>query len=1341
MNGRTLLARALAAGILLVSILSITPDLRGQSPEKRPLTHRDYDIWNTASGMTLSKDGRWLAYSLLPADGDGVVIVRNLQTGAETRIPRGKSAAPETPPTAPTAQKQLPTPPTGGSPTFSPDVKRLYFPLLPTRIEMDKAKAAKTKPEEMPKPVLAVLDLATGKIVDRIPKVKSFTIGGTGAGFMIYQVLPKEAPQPPATPVTKTGKKTTTPMPTKQSTPATPRPVFGTDLVIRDLASGKEHTVANVGEHSLTKDHRTLVYTVNSPKPEENGVFALNPASPKTSLSVLRFRGGKYNRLTWDEKQSKLAFFAAEPPAVPTEPNIAPPPRLVPGQVATPPVSPKSRVFVWDRPARARVAANDPAASALGLGESLQLPAIEVLAPDSAGLRKGWSIVDRGGLSFSADGSKLFVSTAPSIAPAPRPATPTPTSPTDDRVVLDIWHWKDGYIQPMQKVRADIERNKSYRGVVLLDGERGFRQLADETLDVSPPPAGDWALSGDDRPYLHLTGYGATLRDVSLLNIRTGERRSLMKASGSFVSLAPDGKHAVTFDNTDWIAYSLPDGRKTNLTAGLNVKFFNEEWDTPSEPPAYGMQGWTKEFDAVLVRDRYDVWKLPVNGGKPVNLTRIGRENGIEFRILPQPRDDEDEADDRKGVDLSKPLLLAAENVRTRDTGFYRLEPGQPPKPLLMEPRKFGAPVKAKNADVYLVTASTFHDSPNYYTTDGSFKKLRQVTDINPRTKEFVWGKAELIRYRSADGVPLTGMLVKPENFDPKKKYPLMVYIYERLSENLHTFRLPAAGTSINPTYYASNGYLVLMPDIAYTVGSPGQSALKCVLPAIQEVVDQGIVNENAIGIQGHSWGGYQISYMVTQTNRFKAAVAGAPVSNMISAYGGIRWGSGLPREFQYERTQSRIGATLWQAPMKFIENSPIFMADRVKTPLLILHNDQDDAVPWYQGIEYYLALRRLEREVYLLNYNGELHGLRKKANQRDYTLRMQQFFDHHLKGSPAPEWMAKGVPYLDREKEKQQWTGQFAPAKAPKADDPLAGLGGQWSLTLPSGEAGWLDVREVNGKLAADLLWAVGSARPIPEPKIEAKALTFTRSIRRPLAPKEEKAVSYRITMRAEGDVLRCEMKPETGKPVTFTGKRQPPLPPKPDLSRVKFGEPIALFNGKDMAGWRVTDAKKLNGWSASDGLLKNDTPKKDFSSYGDHANLRTEAEFSDFQLHVEFRLPKDDGGNSGIYLRGLYEVQVTHRDSKMQGISGPGAVFGRIAPAKNAGKPAGEWETYDITLVDRHITVVHNGQTVIDNQPVAGCTGGALLSDVTKPGPIYLQGDHTSVEYRKLQLRPRLP
>jgi dipeptidyl aminopeptidase/acylaminoacyl peptidase len=383
------------------------------------------------------------------------------------------------------------------------------------------------------------------------------------------------------------------------------------------------------------------------------------------------------------------------------------------------------------------------------------------------------------------------------------------------------------------------------------------------------------------------------------------------------------------------------------------------------------------------------------------------------MRLVPSESDPRD-----RWIDPAKPALFHAENLKTWQSGFFRgsLE-GSEPKQLLLANKSFAMPVKARDADVYLLTAQSFSEFPDLAVTDGAFKELRKVSHANPQQAQLIWGRSEVVPFKNADGVPLTAALYKPENFDPKKKYPMLVYIYEKLTQNVNHFVDPRPMHSINFSYYVSNGYLVLTPDIVYTTGYPGQSALKCVIPAIQAVVDRGIVDENAIGIQGHSWGGYQIAYMVTQTNRFRAVAAGAPVANMISAYDGIRWGSGVPRQFQYERTQSRIGGSIWQYPARYIENSPIFWADRVQTPVLLLHNDGDDAVPWYQGIEYYLALRRLGKEVYLFVYNGEPHGLRKRPNQKDYTIRLQQYFDHFLKGAPAPEWMQKGVPFIQKER------------------------------------------------------------------------------------------------------------------------------------------------------------------------------------------------------------------------------------------------------------------------------------------------------------------------------------
>ncbi len=256
------------------------------------------------------------------------------------------------------------------------------------------------------------------------------------------------------------------------------------------------------------------------------------------------------------------------------------------------------------------------------------------------------------------------------------------------------------------------------------------------------------------------------------------------------------------------------------------------------------------------------------------------------------------------------------------------------------------------------------------------------------------------------------------------------------MSDRLHAHQTPATSrSSINFWFYVSRGYLVFVPDIPYKVGYPGESALNAVVPGVTALVNAGFVEEENIGVQGHSWGGYQIAYMVTETNLFKAAEAGAPVSNMTSAYGGIRWGSGMSRMFQYEKSQSRIGGTLWEYPLRYVDNSPLFQADKIETPILMMHNDDDGAVPWYQGIEFFVALRRLGKPVWMLNYNGEPHGLQKYQNKRDFAIRMQQFFDHYLQGAPAPTWMEEGIPAIL--KGKTLGLEQPTPAPEPTGTEP----------------------------------------------------------------------------------------------------------------------------------------------------------------------------------------------------------------------------------------------------------------------------------------------------------------
>ncbi len=1015
---RSLTRHALRCVLLLTTVLFaglVSAEPAG--PRKRPLTHEDYDGWKSVQTATLSRDGRYLAYNLMPSDADGEFVVRNLSTGSEHRLPRGRAgvsgpgagqtrgaaAAEESEedqrrrpgaggPMLPGAQGPGVSPLAGAAHQFTPDSKAIVFALIPTRAEIDKARADKKGADQMPRPVVAVMDLATGKITARIERASSFSVVGEGGGLLVYRrqakLTDKTEPMKEEKPAEKKDDKTPAP---------TPPRTYGTDLVLRNLADGSERTLEEVSEYSLTRDGKTLVFAVSSKKEETNGVSAVTEL-PGGEVTALYSGKGKYSRLTWDEKQSQLVFFSSK--------------ETTAGE------KPKSKLHHWDRHAVTRPVAEGKET------KPRPAPATDLLTLTPPGIRAGWTISERGTVSFSADGTRLYLSTAPEKEEKKEPAAPpSPARTSDEKPVFELWHWKDELIQPMQKARGAAGANRSYRAVYHVK-DKLFRHLSDENVEVVPPSAGDWALGIDNRPYRKLTGYGPDLSDYELVNLRTGDRKPLLQASQWRPNLAPDGKHLVWFDGKHWCARAVA-GKPINLTEKLPVKFVVEDWDQPSEAPAYGFGGWTRDGKHVLLDDRYDVWKVAVDGSAARMLTAgFGRKTRTQlrpiregFRGLPTPPGTEEP---QHGTDLSKPLLLKAVNESTHDEGFYRLEPGAgEPTLLVMGARAYGTPVKARDSDTCLLTISTFHDYPDYFVTGADFREFKRVTNANPKKNEFLWGKAELVRYKNLDGVELSGMLIKPENFDPHRKYPMIVYVYERLSRNLHRFVAPSAGTSINPTYYASNGYLVFMPDIVYTVGSPGQSALKCVLPGIEAVAGKGYVDEKAIGIQGHSWGGYQIAYLITQTTRFKAAAAGAPVSNMVSAYDGIRWGTGLPRQFQYERTQSRIGATLWQAPQKFIENSPIFMADRVQTPLLMLHNDQDDAVPWYQGIEYYLALRRLNKECYLFNYVGEPHGLRKKANQKDYTLRMQQFFDHHLKGAAKPEWMEKGIPYKPSESDR----------------------------------------------------------------------------------------------------------------------------------------------------------------------------------------------------------------------------------------------------------------------------------------------------------------------------------
>jgi dipeptidyl aminopeptidase/acylaminoacyl peptidase len=974
---------------------------------KRPLNHRDYDGWNSIQSQVLSRDGKFLAYALFPEEGDGQLVVRNLSTGKELRESAGSP-----PPAQDNTDVEAGAGQQGAVRTihivFTHDNRFAIAGAFPPKADTDKARKEKKRADEMPRASMLIVDLAAMSAT-RVDDVANFQVPENGESFVAYLKGPK--PGAAATPAANDDYAYADRSYMDRSYVDQGRGgrggqagggrgrrnEYGSDLVVRDLrsaalASPKERTVEDALEYSISKDAKTLVYAVASKKEETNGLYSIVPGTDAAAETLLAGKG-HYSKITWDANQRELAFLSDRDDA------------------ASKPA--KFKVYLWNR-------SGAP---------------VEIISNATPGFKSGYGILERGQMSFSRDGSRLFVSSAPmeEIAALDREsssATPAATpAPGDEHVLADLWSWKDDYVQPMQKVRAAQDRSRSYRGVLNI-AERKFVQVSDPTMaGLTPSDDGRIGLGTDDREYRHMVDYDGTYNDVYLVDTATGARKLAFKQyrgggggggrGGGGLQFSPDGKYVLAFKDKKWWSVESGSGKMMDLSGKLPVAFYNEEHDSPDEPPSYGSSGWTKYGKWALIYDQFDVWAVAPDGSGSRKLTN-GRASKLQFRVA---RLDAPDPEEDRGIDPTKPLLFRVENVETRDTGFYSLaslQRGEPQK-LLMGAKNYRALGKAKDADVVMLTATTFHDQPDIHITDSTFKAMKKVTEANPQQAQLLWGTGELIPYRNADGVPLQAALYKPENFDPSKKYPMMIYIYERLTENVNNFVRPQPGTSINISYYVSNGYLVLTPDIIYTTGHPGQSALKCVLPAIQAVVDKGFVNRDAIGIQGHSWGGYQTAYLLTQTGLFKAAEAGAPVVNMISAYDGIRWGTGLPRQFQYEKTQSRIGGSIWEYPLRFVENSPIFMVDRITTPVLILENDGDDAVPWYQGLEFFLSLRRLGKEVYLWNYNGEKHGLRQRPTQKDYTVRMQQFFDYFLKGSDKPDWMTNGIPYIDREQEKEK--------------------------------------------------------------------------------------------------------------------------------------------------------------------------------------------------------------------------------------------------------------------------------------------------------------------------------
>ena len=856
----------------------------------------------------------------------------------------------------------------GQNARFSSSENILIFSIYPGYDTIRQLKLDEVKKEKMVKDTLGVLYLDGDSLV-KTPNLIDFKVPKKGP-FLAYRIEAdsikrKEVKKP---------KKRFRLFKKRKKNDVEPKKVSskGESLFILNLANNEQMELEHVVKYEFDESGRFLSFvqhkTIDKKDSFNIHLFDLSSFSFKTQSEYFT----DIAQLNFSEKGGKLAFVASQD-------------------------------------------TNKIKINALYLWPTGEDQAQRMVHTDRADLDKALHVSEHYKPRFSQNADRLFLG-----------LTTLPEEEVEDSLLksekarVDIWHYENQRLQPQQLKERSRDEKDSYFSVLHID-ENKLVQLEDDTLNVRLIGNGNENIALGTSNEQYAKSYNWTFpwpRDFYSIDLINGDRKLIKRELGHFEEISPNGKYFVYFnsDSNNYYFQNTVTGDEDCMTCFEKdtITWKRDINGMPHKAGAIGTFGFSSPSEVVL-HSKYDIWKYNFDGRRLSCISNHqGKKTNTELRMR---RWDYDSL----YFDIEKTYIIATDQA-SMDESIYRYE-NSAKGPLLTYLYGSNHAIlgieKAKNDDAVIFRQMNVTDYPDLYLTDVSFTSPKKVSNTNPQQNEYVWPTVEKVSWTSYEGKELDGLLYKPENFDSTKSYPMLVYFYELYSQRKHTHYIPKPTASIiYATEYTSAGYVVFIPDVRYEPGYPAKSAYDCILSGTDHVLSlYPNIDSTRMGLQGQSWGGYQTAQLVTMTDRYSAAMAGAPVSNMFSAYGGIRWGSGLNRAFQYERTQSRIGKTIWEAPELYIENSPLFGVPNISTPLLIMHNDGDGAVPWYQGIEMFTAMKRLNKPVWMLNYNGDQHNLMKNANRMDLSIRMRQFFDYYLQGKPAPQWLIEGVPAIEKGK------------------------------------------------------------------------------------------------------------------------------------------------------------------------------------------------------------------------------------------------------------------------------------------------------------------------------------